>query len=360
MVPCSLMKLTDWETETTKERPRPSRHLPEKAPGKSRHFPFLSVRKRVLEILSRRYTIMIIPHSDRKPVHLQINLFLMGFISFFAAVLLIGFIIFATSYSGTQQRSIENSSALSRTRGNLDAILDEVRDLMKVYQLFEGTMNGTLKELNIQPGSQDSNGQHGGGDLSRLTGPTEEASSQDVRELVDLKRLNQSLSGSLVPLSEIGDVLKAQKKLLADIPDIWPIEGSHSAITMEFGPNIHPFTNMWYIHKGVDIGAPYGLPVLAAANGKVVEAAYDALSGYGLSVIIEHKYGFRTRYGHMSTIVVKPGQEVAQGQRIGAVGSTGVSTGPHLHFEIEIGTQVLDPTGFLKIHSDSTSWEGNR
>jgi murein DD-endopeptidase MepM/ murein hydrolase activator NlpD len=103
-------------------------------------------------------------------------------------------------------------------------------------------------------------------------------------------------------------------------------------ITSLFGWRIHPLTGSQRMHTGSDIGAPMGAPVLAALSGRVILA--DAMGGYGMAVAIEHDNGMRqTLYAHMSELFVKPGDKIQQGAVIGRVGSTGASTGPHLHFE---------------------------
>ena len=109
-------------------------------------------------------------------------------------------------------------------------------------------------------------------------------------------------------------------------------------ITSLFGWRIHPITGEQRIHTGTDLGAPLGTPVLAALTGRVLLA--DLLGGYGLTVALEHNQGVQqTLYGHLSEIFVKPGEVVQQGTVIGLVGSTGNSTGPHLHFELRQQTE---------------------
>jgi murein DD-endopeptidase MepM/ murein hydrolase activator NlpD len=98
-------------------------------------------------------------------------------------------------------------------------------------------------------------------------------------------------------------------------------------------------------HQGTDFAAPTGTPVFAAMSGTVESAG--VLGGYGNQILVRHLDGTETRYGHLSAIDVRPGQDVVVGQRIGAVGSTGVSTGPHLHFEVIIGGRPVDPEPWL-------------
>jgi murein DD-endopeptidase MepM/ murein hydrolase activator NlpD len=99
------------------------------------------------------------------------------------------------------------------------------------------------------------------------------------------------------------------------------------------------------MHEGIDLGAPYGTPIHAAADGVVVYCGW--MDGYGNLTVIDHGGGIATAYGHQSSIAVGCNQQVTQGQVIGAVGSTGHSTGPHLHFEVRVNGTPVDPLGYL-------------
>ncbi|GBO52460.1 peptidase, M23/M37 family [Pseudanabaena sp. lw0831] len=121
---------------------------------------------------------------------------------------------------------------------------------------------------------------------------------------------------------------------------------SPSVISSLFGARVHPVTGQVRFHQGTDLAAPEGTPVVAAFSGRVEIAGW--LGGYGLIVVISHGDTHETRYAHLSEVLVKPGQEIKQGNVIGLVGSTGMATGPHLHFEIwqkmQEGLVAIDPT----------------
>lgn len=121
---------------------------------------------------------------------------------------------------------------------------------------------------------------------------------------------------------------------------------SPSVISSLFGARVHPVTGQTRFHQGTDLAAPEGTPVVAAFSGRVEIAGW--LGGYGLIVVISHGDTHETRYAHLSEVLVKSGQEVKQGTVIGLVGSTGMATGPHLHFEIwqkmQEGLVAIDPT----------------
>ena len=117
---------------------------------------------------------------------------------------------------------------------------------------------------------------------------------------------------------------------------------------MAFGQNAHPITKQWYIHKGLDFSTwRSGDPIIATANGQVVTVTFD--NAFGNYVIIKHKHGFYTRYAHMNSVRVKKGQYVSQGDVIGTLGNTGLSTGPHLHYEVHIGSDVVDPAKYINV-----------
>lgn len=123
---------------------------------------------------------------------------------------------------------------------------------------------------------------------------------------------------------------------------IWPVNG---VITSPYGYRTHPIFGTTIYHSGIDIGVDYGTPVQAADGGTVVEAGW--VSGYGYAVVIDHGNGLSTLYGHNQELAVSAGQSVSQGQVIAYAGSTGNSTGPHVHFEVRANGDPVDPQGYV-------------
>ena len=123
----------------------------------------------------------------------------------------------------------------------------------------------------------------------------------------------------------------------------WPVPGHHR-ITSPFGYRIHPILKYRKLHTGVDIGAPNGTPVVSAGSGTVIASRF--MSGYGNCIMIDHG-GKVTVYAHLSSRAVSPGQSVSAGETIGYVGSTGMSTGAHLHFEVRVNGAVQNPLNYL-------------
>jgi murein DD-endopeptidase MepM/ murein hydrolase activator NlpD len=133
---------------------------------------------------------------------------------------------------------------------------------------------------------------------------------------------------------------------LTHVPLTTPVHGSQFEITSDFGPRIDPFTHRIGFHPGLDFGGPWGSTIAATAPGTIVWAG--PRGGYGNMVEIDHGYGFRTRYGHLSAVLVRVGAKVVKGSPIGKLGSTGRSTGPHVHYEVWLADVLRDPSKFIE------------
>jgi len=144
-------------------------------------------------------------------------------------------------------------------------------------------------------------------------------------------------------LSEAIDSLQSHEDLLQSTPSILPTAGLlRSGFT---NARLHPILNRAMPHQGIDVAAPRGTPILAAARGRVILAGWKA--GYGLTVEVDHGYGYRTLYGHADKVLVRVGQRVDRGEVIAQVGSTGLATSPHLHYEVMVRGQQVNPMNFI-------------
>jgi murein DD-endopeptidase MepM/ murein hydrolase activator NlpD len=143
-------------------------------------------------------------------------------------------------------------------------------------------------------------------------------------------------------LSQIHDQLLGKRDLLEHTPSIAPTNGY---LSRGFGVRIDPFTGLRKPHLGIDLAADIGTPVYATAEGRVFFTGWR--HGLGKLIIIDHGYGYRTHYGHLNKIKVGKGQKVNRGDVIGGVGNTGISTGPHLHYEVRYKNKPVNPKEYI-------------
>jgi murein DD-endopeptidase MepM/ murein hydrolase activator NlpD len=157
-----------------------------------------------------------------------------------------------------------------------------------------------------------------------------------------LDRLSAEATRQEQSLQELQAYFQDQKSMLASTPSIWPARGW---VTSDFGQRLDPYTAERVTHAGMDIAAPHGKEVYSPSDGTVVFAGLEG--GYGNVIVIDHGYGIKTRYGHLAKMLVKAGDKVKRGALIAAVGNTGRSTGPHLHYEVRVNGIPQNPRKFI-------------
>lgn len=158
----------------------------------------------------------------------------------------------------------------------------------------------------------------------------------------EIERLSIEATIQEKTLQELSQAAEQRSSRWASTPSIWPVRGW---VTSGFGPRISPFTEKPGWHDGLDIGAAPNAPVQASAAGRVTMTGYD--SKMGNLVRLDHGYGVETVYGHLAKSLVKEGQRVKRGDVIALVGSTGLSTGPHLHYMVKVNGQTIDPNKYI-------------
>jgi len=169
----------------------------------------------------------------------------------------------------------------------------------------------------------------------------------DIEELVGLKvDVQNNLSDRLENLKFTS---KQERVIFQNIPNGYIVP--YIGIASKFGWRIHPILKRREFHKGLDFRAKSNTPIKAPADGVVEFAGYHKRSGFGNLIIIDHNYGFKTFYGHLRKVAVKAGQFIKKGDIIGYTGSSGLSTGPHLHYEIRFISRALNPIYFVKWNS---------
>lgn len=155
---------------------------------------------------------------------------------------------------------------------------------------------------------------------------------------------------------EVVELCKKQDDMLACIPAIQPVANKDLKQTASgYGNRIDPIYKTVKFHAGMDFSANVGTPVYATGNGTVQKAGWEGL--YGNCIVINHGFDYVTRYAHLSKIDVKVGQKVVRGETIGKVGSTGKSTGPHLHYEVHLKGQIMNPVNYYFMDLDADDYD---
>ncbi|MGI9860652.1 peptidoglycan DD-metalloendopeptidase family protein [Moorella naiadis] len=222
----------------------------------------------------------------------------------------------------------------------------QIRQLEEQARLLQDKMQ-SLDRLDQQVRSLAGLGQ-GGGQLSsgasrsgRLR-PTEQSQTL-VRVQEALAEVDRDAPQQQLRLQNLARELEQHLAYQAARPSHWPVQGP---VTSPFGRRDSPFGWREEFHDGIDIAATYGAEVQAAGNGRVTFAGWMPV--YGQAVIIDHGYGFTSLYGHNFELLVKKGDQVVRGQAIARVGSSGRSTGPHVHFQIKLNGELVDPLNYLE------------
>jgi len=256
---------------------------------------------------------------------------------------------------------------LSNMESRYESITEEINTMSKVLDnLQERDASAHRMVFGMDPIDQNvwASGT-GGHDREMFRGSTQELIDQAEARAARLKRQLVLQSKSLDTIISLAE---DRELMLSSIPSIKPIRSDKLArdirLLSGFGYRIHPIYKRRKMHTGLDFTAPSGTPIQTTGDG-VVKKVTKQRSGYGWHVVIDHGYGYETLYGHMSRIDVKRGQRVKRGEVLGAVGSTGTSTAPHLHYEVHNrGKKVnpihycmdgLSPTEYQELVNDAAS-----
>ncbi len=209
---------------------------------------------------------------------------------------------------------------LDEKKQQLIAKMDEAKDLQQQAEAAKVSLNDkkSKKEIALARNKQDQD------DMITQIDKLEKDSKELEAKIRELQKKNKG--------GVVGSII------------VWPTPG-YWTITSPFGYRVHPITHKYKLHTGVDIGAPYGAEIDAAGDGEVIFSGW--YGAYGNAVIIDHGNGLSSLYGHMSSVAVSVDQKVNAGQKIGNVGTTGWSTGPHLHFEVRKNGEPTTPMAYF-------------
>ena len=287
--------------------------------------------------MDKRYsTIIFVPHARAKFRKLKVShRLLFSIISLVTSSLCLS-TFFSVQYFTSLSRTHELSK-LRRENRELQTANEQFGKSVESLRTQLRTVEDRTRKLAIIAGitTLDETSQGGSGGLRN-----DEATENPYRDDVDkMSFRSRSLHKDLSVLEQ---KFLAQSRMLSSTPSIAPVRG---ILTDGFGGRSDPFTGEPGNHAAIDISSANGQPVRSPADGIVVKAEWA--NGYGNVIYISHGYGYSTRYGHLSTFAARPGQRVKRGDVIGYVGSTGRSTGPHLHYEVRVNNNPVNPLEYI-------------
>lgn len=287
--------------------------------------------------MDQRYsTIIFVPHARAKFRKLKVSHRLL----FSLVSVVTSSLCLSTFFSVQYFTSLSQTHELSKLRHENRELQTANEQFSRSVESLRGqlrTVEDRTRKLAIYAGisSLDDSAQGGVGGLR-----PQDLGNNPYRDDVDKMAFRSHRIES--DLSILEQKLVAQSQLLASTPSIAPVRG---ILTDGFGGRSDPFTGEPGTHNAVDISSAVGQAVRAPADGIVVKA--DWANGYGNVIYLSHGYGFSTRYGHLSAYAAKPGQHVKRGDVIAYVGSTGRSTGPHLHYEVRLNNMPVNPLEYI-------------
>ena len=227
---------------------------------------------------------------------------------------------------------------------NDSKIIDDLNDA-KLDVEYKKQLQKEAKELLEQKASDKQER------LTTLKASRAELESELKQSQAALNKLENDVDKLLVESKRLNSVIKnlsTSKKKYAGGSMVWPVPSSYN-VTSPYGMRKHPILRKYKMHTGIDIAASKNSSIVAANKGTVIMAQYDRSGGYGRMIVIDHGGGITTLYAHANSLLVKVGAEVKAGQVIAKVGSTGLSTGNHLHFEVRVNGETKNPfSGYLK------------
>lgn len=303
----------------------------------------------------RRFTVMLVPHSMKKISTFEISFFTFVFAALVLGIVVTGAVALASGFHGTSESNRRLLKERNESSAALAGLKDQIAALRSPARRFKDGIDAVLaagrrQTLSPHPTALVATGAPWASYPATKSGLS---SADAYRELSELKTLGGELHASADSVGRTAGVLSALRDLMAATPTTWPVKGGYGVITTRFGWTTNPFTNQGYMHLGVDIAWALGTPIVATADGTILQVGRTA--DLGNFVTIQHRYGYSTRYSHLNAFADKrPGDRVNRGEVIGYLGSTGLSTGPHVDYVVRLGSSYVNPIQFLAIRPENS------
>ncbi|MFT7156754.1 MAG: murein DD-endopeptidase MepM/ murein hydrolase activator NlpD [Parvicella sp.] len=269
------------------------------------------------------------------------------------SALLVSFLILFFSYSWIKRQGIKEANKSNAYQGEKTLVeLQNYKDRLAILEEFATELQ--LRDDNVyrvifgaDPYNPSKREMGTGGNPMKykyLEGLEHGEIAKDIAKKVEA--LEQKLVAQSLSFDSVINMAKNKEALLLSIPSIQPISNTDlTRIASGFGYRMHPVYKIQKMHAGIDFTADSGTEIFATGDGVVYKA--EVMSGYGNIVIIDHGFGYKTRYAHCSAFKCNPGQKVKRGEVIALVGNTGISTGPHVHYEVHYKGQAVNPVSYF-------------
>lgn len=295
-----------------------------------------------------KLTIMLVPHSEKKVVTIHISNFALLFILVVLGVIVVTSVIAVSNRKMTDQKVVRLEKQNQIKEQYINNFINNANLLKDRFASFRSDVNRIFSLTTLQNfGDEIKYPQENNENETKQINSVNDVIYSKPKEIDELYKLRREIEMYKIQMQKFASFVEESQKVIRYIPSIWPVKDGGGHITSTFGYRRDPFMNMSKFHSGIDIAHWPGTPVIATADGVVTSAGWSG--GYGKVIKISHKYGFLSVYGHLMEIYVSEGQYVKKGQVIGAVGMSGRATGYHLHYEVRIGTDFVDPTPYLSI-----------
>lgn len=264
-------------------------------------------------------------------------------IVFAAFVTLLAYGIFVYFYDTSSHRSLKRENEYLKEQYNvLNDRLDQFAAALEDIQKRDDNIYRVMLQKEPLSPSVRKAGFGGSDKYEKMRGYNN--TNMVVKTAQRLDNLSKQLVVQSKSYDEVIQLAKQRNDRMSHIPAIHPVSMKTAYVTSHYGYRFHPILKRRELHSGVDFAAPIGTEIHATADGKVVKVNYSG--GYGRMVTIDHGYGYKTRYAHMHKVHVRRGETVKRGQVIGLVGNSGLSTGPHLHYEVIKNNIKVNPINY--------------
>jgi murein DD-endopeptidase MepM/ murein hydrolase activator NlpD len=329
-----------------------------------------------IKLGKRSFTFLVIPDANSKVMRFRLSALLLY--SLTISISVIGIVLITLTFSmnvsgmkNLNEKKIiaaelaNKTSDFKKTLSNKDATIENLQNSLVELAVQTEVMKQKVDELKAfeedirsisSADSKSTNGEVGiasysleGITTEGIGGSSLEASDEDITSLVSgtqqtLLSLTGDISSLKLQFTDTKESILQYNQLMRITPSLWPT--SSRKISSLYGFRKDPFSRRAAFHAGLDISGDSGDPIYATADGVVTSSGYDR--AYGYNIMIKHASGVSTHYAHMRKLLVEKGQTVKQGETIGQLGSTGRSTGPHLHFEVIKNGATIDPKPYLQ------------